>query len=207
VGRTGAWGPCAGFTLLELLIAMTLTGLLSLVAYTALSLSFKAMGHGGAAMEQVQELRVGETILHRSLGSAARGTVHHPLYFVGNAGELQFVTPVPLEAYNLGGLYHWRLLAGEDESGQRVLAVEQTKNVNWLRDPKGVEDREILLGGLTSLRLAYGRGGEEVAAWDAKTAGALPDWVRIYLTPKGREPLVLFIPILVSEYGSGIKAQ
>ena len=36
----------AGFTLLELMIALALTGLLSLVAYTSLSLSFKAMRHG-----------------------------------------------------------------------------------------------------------------------------------------------------------------
>ena len=190
----------AGFTLLELMIALALTGLLSLVAYASLNLSFKALGHGEAAAEQLQELRVGKTILTRSLSGAVQGTVKNPFYFMGDAKEMQFLTPVPMEAHNLGGFYHWRVLAGQGEAGQGVLAVEQTKNVNWLQDPEGVEVRQILLGQLTSLRFAYGRGDQEVDTWDAETAKALPDWVRIYLTPKGRGPLVLFIPIYVSVY-------
>jgi general secretion pathway protein J len=197
----------AGFTLLELLLALALTGLLSLVAYTSLSVSFKALRHGEAAAEQMQELRVGETILRRSLSSAVRGSLKTPLYFVGDAREMQFFTPVPLEAYNLGGFYHWRVFAGQDESGQGVLTVEQTKNVNWSRDPEGVETRQILIGGLTSLRFAYGQGDQEVATWNAKQAGILPDWVRVYLSQKGKEPLVLFIPLFVSAYHHESPAQ
>jgi general secretion pathway protein J len=197
----------AGFTLLELLLALTLTGLLCLVAYSSLNISFKAMRHGEAAAEQMQELRVGETILRRSLSSAVRGSLKNSLYFVGDAKEMQFFTPVPLESYNLGGFYHWRVLAGQGELDQGVLAVEQTKNVNWYRDPAGVEVRQILVGQLTSLRFAYGQGDQEVATWDAKNAGALPDWVRVYLTPKGKDPLVLFIPIHVAAYHHGTSAQ
>jgi general secretion pathway protein J len=190
----------AGFTLLELMIALTLTGLLSLVAYTSLSISLKAMRHGEVAAEEAQGLRVGQAILSRSLSSAVSGSLKNRLYFVGNSNEIQFFTPVPLESYNLGGIYHWRVLVGQDEKNQAVLAVEQTKNVNWYRDPEGVELRQVLLGHLTSLRFAYGQGDKEVATWDAKTSKALPDWVRVYLTQRGREPLVLFIPIYVSIY-------
>jgi general secretion pathway protein J len=197
----------AGFTLLELMISLALTALLSLVAYASLNISFKALHHGEAAAEQLQELRVGETILARSLSSAAQGSMKVPSYFEGNAKEMQFFTPVPLEAYNLGGLYHWRVLAGQNESGQGVLAVEQTKNVNWLQDPQGVEDRQIIIDRLESLRFAYGRGDQEVANWDGEAAKALPDWVRIYLTPKGRQPLVLFIPIYVSVYHHAVPNQ
>ena len=85
--------------------------------------------------------------------------------------------------------------------------MEQTKNVNWFRDPEGVEVRQILAGQLTSLRFAYGQGDQEVATWDAQKAGALPDWVRVYLTPKGKEPLVLFIPIHVVVYHHGAPTQ
>jgi hypothetical protein len=110
---------------------------------------------------------------------------------------------VPLESYNLGGFYHWRVLAGQDESGLGALAVEQSKNVNWFRDPQGVEVRQILVGHLASLRFAYGQGDQEVASWDAQKAGTLPDWVRVYLTQKGKEPLVLFIPIQVAAFHHG----
>jgi general secretion pathway protein J len=205
MAQTNVSAKQAGFTLLEMMIALALTGLLSLVAYTSLALSLKALRHGQVAAEHLQELRVAQTILTRSLSSAVRGSLEHQRYFVGNPGEMRFFTPVPLEAYNLGGIYHWRVLAGQDESDQSVLAVEQTKNVNWFRDPEGVEVRQILVGHVSELRFAYGRGDQEVETWDAAENNALPDWVRVYLTPKGREPVVLFIPIHVSDYHNAIK--
>ena len=198
--QTGKSAQSAGFTLLELMIALGLTSLLSLVAYTALSLSLKAMQHGQAAAEQVQELRVAQTILARSLSSAASGSLDKRRYFIGNAGEMRFFTPVPLEAHNMGGIYYWRVLAGTDASGQLVLAVEQTKNVNWFRDPEGVEVRQIIMGNLTSLRFTYGQGAEEYETWDAVKARALPHWIRVYLTQKGRAPLVWFIHLHASDY-------
>jgi prepilin-type N-terminal cleavage/methylation domain-containing protein len=190
----------SGFTLLELTIALAFTGVLSLIVYTSLSLCLKAMRHGQAAADLVQELRVSQTIVARSLSSAVRGSLDQRHYLIGNADEIRFFTAVPLEAYNMGGIYHWRILAGRDESNRLVLAVEQTRNVNWFRDPEGVEVRQILLGHLASLRFTYGQGGEEYASWDAKKVKALPDWVRVYLTQEGREPLVWFIRLQVSDY-------
>jgi general secretion pathway protein J len=189
-----------GFTLLELMIALALTGVLSLVAYTSLSLSLRAMSHGQVAADRVQELRVSQTIVARSLSSAVRGSLDQARYFIGNASEMRFFTLVPLEAYNMGGVYHWRILAGQDESNQLVLAVEQTKNLNWARDPEGVEIRQILLGHLAAVRFTYGQGGEEFGSWDAEKAKSLPDWVRIYLTQEGHDPLVWFIRLQVSDY-------
>jgi prepilin-type N-terminal cleavage/methylation domain-containing protein len=189
----------AGFTLLELMIALALTGLLSLVIYVSLSLTLKAMHHGQATAEQLQELRVSQTIVARSLSSAVLGSMKYRLYFVGNAREMRFFTPVPLEAYNLGGIFHWRILAGQDED-HLLLAVEQTKNVNWFRDPEGVEVRQILIGGLSSLRFAYGLGDKEYETWDATAARGLPDWVRVYLTLQGRAPMVWFIPLHVADF-------
>jgi general secretion pathway protein J len=200
MAQRGKFRESAGFTLLELMIAIALTSLLSLVAYTSLSLSLKAMRHGQAAAEQVQELRMGQTILARSLCSAVGGSLNKRRYFIGNASEMRFFTPVPLEAYNMGGIYHWRVLAGRDASGQVVLAIEQTKNVNWFQNPEGVEVRQIIVGNLENIRFAYGRGGEEFETWDALKVRSLPDWVRIYLTQKGQAPVVWFIHLYVTGY-------
>ena len=139
---------------------------------------------------------MGQTILTRSFSSCGAGVREESLLFYGKCqGDAVFDAGAPGSAQP-GRIYHWRVLAGQGESDQLVLAVEQTKNVNWFRDPEGVEVRQILLGQLTSLRFAYGQGDQEVDTWDAETAKALPDWVRIYLTPKGREPLVLVYPHL-----------
>jgi general secretion pathway protein J len=199
MAQTGKYAESAGFTLLELMIALGLTSVLSMVAYGTLSLSLKAMQHGQAAAEQVQELRVAQTILARSLSSAASGSLDQRHYFLGNAAEMRFFTPVPLEAHNMGGIYYWRVLAGRDESDQLVLAVEQTKNVNWFRDPEGVEIRQIIIGDLTSLRFTYGQGADEFQTWDAVKARGLPQWIRVYLTQKGQAPLVWFIHLHASD--------
>ena len=107
---------------------------------------------------------------------------------------------MPLEVYNLGGAYHWRLLLGQDETGQEgVLAVEETRNLNWRRDPEGVEIRQIIIHQVASLRFVYGQGGEEFASWDGKATMRLPEWVRVELTLKGLAPQVLMIPIHVVE--------
>ena len=196
-------GPCpagAGFTLLELVLALTLTSLLALVAYGSLNLSLKAVARGRVAVDRLQELRVGETILERSLSSALVGSMGNRVYFIGESRQMRFFTPVPLEAYTLGGNYHWRVLLGQDEAGNGVLAVEQTRNLNWYRDPEGVEVRQIILHEVTDLHFTYGAAGKEFETWDGKKVGGLPDWVKVHLTLKGQQPQVWMIPIHVAEF-------
>jgi prepilin-type N-terminal cleavage/methylation domain-containing protein len=196
----GRGAPSAGFTLLELIISLALTSLLTLVAYGSVSLSLKAVTRGQAAEERLQELRVGETILERSLRSAIEGSLGDRTYFLGDSHQMRFFTVVPLMAHDLGGVYHWRVLLGEDEAGHGVLAVEQVKNVNWYQDPEGVEIRQIILKGVEDLRFTYGMGGDEYETWDGNKVGSLPDWVKVYLTLNGQKPQVWLIPIHVAEF-------
>jgi general secretion pathway protein J len=197
---TGEASDHAGFTLLELVVALALTSLLTVVAYSSLSISLKAVGRGEAAAERLQELRVGQKILERSLSSAVPGTLADRMYFIGDPRQMRFFTLEPLEAYNLGGVYHWRVLLGQDEAGNGVLAVEQTKNVNWYRDPEGVEVRQILIRGLSEAHFAYGAGGEEYATWDAKKVTMQPEWVKVYMTLNNQQSVVLMIPLHVAEF-------
>lgn len=184
-----------GFTLLELVMALTLTSALVLVIYSSLSITLKGMQRGQATAELLQEIRVGQTILERSLCSAVRRSVGARLYFLGTAQEMRFFTLVPLEAHSVGGIYHWRLLVGKDEGGQEVLAVEQTRNVNWQRDPDGVEVRQIVLRHMKTVEFSYGRGETETSTWDAEKEGRLPAWVKIRLGFGGQQTLVMLIPI------------
>lgn len=196
----GRGAPNAGFTLLELMVSIALTSLITLVAYGSVSISLKAVTRGQAAAERLQELRVGGTILERSLTSAVEGSLGDQTYFIGEAQQMRFFTLVPLMAHDLGGVYHWRVLLGQDEAGHGVLAVEQVRNVNWYQDPDGVEIRQIILKDVADLRFTYGAGGEEYETWDGKKVRSLPDWVKIRLTLKGQEPQVWMIPLHVAEF-------
>jgi general secretion pathway protein J len=188
-----------GFTLLELVVALTLTSALVLVIYSSLRITLKGMERGRAMAEYFQEIRVGQTILERSISSIVRESAGKQLYFLGRSQEMRFLTLVPLEAYNLGGVYHWRLLVGQDERGQKVLAVEQTKNVNWQRDPEGVEVRQIIMRHIASAQFFYGRGKAETSNWDAEKEGKLPSWVKVQINFMDQTPLVFLIPIQTME--------
>ncbi len=187
----------AGFTLLELMVSLALVSLLSLVALTALNLSLKAVGRGQAAADNLQELRVGQSFLERSLSSAVGGIKGAHNYFYGNSQEIRFLTFLPLEAYNLGGVYHWRILVGRDEAGQGAVAVEQSKSVSWLRNPDVVEIRQIVLTNVTSVRFFFGQNGKEYNSWDGPRQRGLPDWVRMQLTLGNQSPRDWIIPIHV----------
>jgi general secretion pathway protein J len=190
----------AGFTLLELMISLALLSLLSLVAFTSLNLSLKAVGRGQAAAANLQELRVGQSFLERSLSSAVGGikeVKEARQYFWGDPQEIRFFTFLPLEAYNLGGIYHWRVLVGRDKAGQGAVAVEQCRSVNWMQNPEVVELRQILLTNVASVRFFYGQDGKEYNHWDARRQGGPPQWVRVQLALGSQPPRDWIIPIHV----------
>ncbi len=191
----------AGFTLLELVLALILLSLLALVSYGTLNLCLKGARHGEAATTNLQQLRVARQYLERSLGSALprmQGRGPWP-YFEGEAQELKFLTPVPLQAHQLGGIYHLRVLATPDEEGVNGLAVEEVKGLLWLEDPEKIETRLFLIRGLASLRFTYLVGAEEFHTWHADRQKGMPDKVRIHLSLSDQKPREWLIPIRVVE--------
>jgi type II secretory pathway pseudopilin PulG len=192
----------SGLTVLELLVALVLTAVLSIVAYASLSLSLRAAGRTQAEAETSQELRVAQAILERSLASmvarvqAMRGV---RAYFLGSAQDVRFLTATPLEAHSPGGIYHLRFFSGKDKDGVPCLVAEQSASVVWNRDPEEVEVRQIILRGVKFLSYSYGSGGKAADSWDGGKKGSLPDWVQVNLTVEGRQPQVWLIPIHVAE--------
>lgn len=195
----------AGFTLLELVLALILVSLLSLVSYGTLNLCLKGARHGEAATANLQELRVARQYLERSLGSALprlKGKGPWP-YFAGEPQEVKFLTPTPLQAHQLGGVYHMRVFAAPDDQGVNGLAVEEVKSPVWLEDPQKIETRLFLIRGLGSLRFTYLAGAEEFDGWHADRQKGMPDRVRIQLSLSDQQPLEWLIPIRVAETAEG----
>jgi prepilin-type N-terminal cleavage/methylation domain-containing protein len=191
----------AGFTLLELVLALILVGLLSLVSYGTLNLCLKGARHGEAATANLQQLRVARQYLARSLGSALpRLKVQGPWpYFTGEPQELKFLTPVPLQAHQMGGIYHMRVFAAPDEHGVNGLAVEEVKGLVWLEEPQKIQTRLFLIRGLGSLRFTYLVGTEEFNSWHADRQKGMPDRVRIQVSLSDQQLLEWLIPIRVVE--------
>lgn len=192
-------GGSAGFTLLELMLALILLSLLALVAYGTLNLCLKGARHGEAATVNLQQLRIARQYLERSLGSALprlNGQGQWP-YFEGEEQDLKFLTPLGLQAHQLGGIYHMRVLAAADEQGVNGLAMEEVKALVWQEEPEKIETRLFMLRGLASLRFTYLVGSQEFNTWHADRQKGMPDKVRVSLSLKDQKQLEWLIPIRV----------
>ncbi len=132
---------------------------------------------------RMQQVRIAWRYVERSLSSAGDSlkTKGPWPYFVGEEQEVRFLTPLPLEAHNLGGYYYWRVWVGRGEDGWGSLVVDESKAVIWQDDPK-VENRQVLLRGLRSWQFFYGDSGKEYPRWDGYRLKGLPQTVRVQFT-------------------------
>lgn len=189
----------SGFTLLELLLAIFLLSFLGLAVFTSINLCLKVYRSQIDNAAKMQQLRLAWRYLERSLSSAAdRLQTEGPWpYFIGEEQEIRFLTPLPLEAHNLGGYYFWRVWIGKGEDGRGSLVVDEGKVVQWSESPK-TDNRQVLLDGLRSWQFVYVKDGKEYSSWNGKRLKGLPLTVRARFTLSDNVPREWLIPIHIA---------
>ncbi|HXH03630.1 MAG TPA: prepilin-type N-terminal cleavage/methylation domain-containing protein [Candidatus Competibacteraceae bacterium] len=182
-----------GFTLLELLIAMTLVALLLTVLYGGLQLAIRGWEGGEARVERSNSVRLVEEFLRRQLAQTARVYVQdrqrlRRVAFSGDARSLTWVAPM-LAYLGDGGLYMLRL-EYDESSAEGVLRLRW-----WPYRPQGGEPpaeavaEHVLLQRVDGARLRYfgSEDGQKAPQWyDGWTfPQSLPRLVRLDLSQDG----------------------
>ncbi|MGH6899269.1 MAG: prepilin-type N-terminal cleavage/methylation domain-containing protein [Geminicoccaceae bacterium] len=183
------WRRCrssAGFTLLELLIAITLLGLLMAALFGGLRLGARAWERSEQRLDQSTRLQVVQNFVRERLAQAyplstEDETGRLRLAFEGDGDSLRFVTLMP--AY-LGTGFAELVLAIDDRSDAKDLVVR------WrpFELPPQLDDEDepqikVLLDDIEALEIAYfgalDRGAP--ALWHEQWQGvmALPELVRL----------------------------
>jgi prepilin-type N-terminal cleavage/methylation domain-containing protein len=186
----------SGFTLLELLLAIFLLSFLGLAIFTGIHLCLKVYRSQMDNAVKIQQMSLAWRYLARSLSSAGdhlQSEGPWP-YFIGGEQEIRFLTPLPLEAHNLGGYYYWRVWIGKGEDGRGSLVVDESKAPQWSETQK-IDNRLILLNGLRSCQFVYGHDGKEYTSWNGKRLKGLPQTVRVRLTLSDNVPQEWLISI------------
>jgi general secretion pathway protein J len=203
----------AGFTLLEVVLAMTALALVVGICYGAFHLGIRAVERGEVAVVTEQRLRVASDVLIRQIKSAvpygARNADEdfYP-YFFGTTTSLTFVTAAAQQGG--GGLVRvvYRL-----EEGPTRLVMEESPyfSANTLgRDPVDKPGRTsaVLLEGFRGLTFEYlyndGADTEWRPAWDGLVDEMMPAAVRIVVTGMPGIELDAWgqeIPIMATAYG------
>jgi len=173
----------AGFTLLELLVALVVVGLLLAGLGQALHgglLAWTAQGRRTAA-----DLDSMERLLRRMIAEADPGNSATDIAFHGEPHRLSFLTRLPHafstlppgEAPNADA----EVTVGIDAQQRLVLRWLPTPNAKRIGPPP-VAGETVLAEGVTGLDLAYARTAEQGGLWQATWATPLlPTLVRIRL--------------------------
>ncbi|HRD65355.1 MAG TPA: prepilin-type N-terminal cleavage/methylation domain-containing protein [Candidatus Competibacter sp.] len=143
----------AGFTLLELLIAITLMGLILVVLYGGLRLGLNGSDSGERRAETTNRLRLVQEFLRRQLAQSM--TVYQTndqqekaVVFAGQPDSVEFVAPM-LTQLNQGGLYRIRIGTGDGRLWMRWRLYRPD-------DPRAGDEREtVLLEGVSAAEWAY----------------------------------------------------
>jgi prepilin-type N-terminal cleavage/methylation domain-containing protein len=213
--RPAAPEATRGFTLLELLLAMTALALVTAICYGAFHLGIRAVERGEVAVVTAQRLRVASDTLIRQIKS----TVPYPArnrdeevypYFTGTATSMAFITASGLSGG--GGLS--RVVYQVVENPTRLVVSESAffSPDGLGREPvdKPGERSAVLLDGFRTLRFDYlmndGVDTEWWTQWDAHTEETLPSAVRIVVEglPGLDDVWGQEIPLMSTTYGENL---
>ncbi|CDH43929.1 MAG: prepilin-type N-terminal cleavage/methylation domain-containing protein [Candidatus Competibacteraceae bacterium] len=153
IAKPGEFWRQTGFTLLELIVAITLMGLVLVVLYSGLRLGLNSWEGGEQRAEATNRQRLVEEFLRRQLAQSI--TVYRTndgqekaVVFTGQSNSIEFVAPM-LAQLGPGGLYRVRI----DGANSRLQVHFRPYRYN---NPNAGEEQEsVLLEGVSALEWAY----------------------------------------------------
>lgn len=206
----------AGFSLVEMLLAVALLALLSTAAWGAMRTATRAVERGEALIERTNKLRVTQELLRRQISQAMavpfdRDTTDGRITnFVGERDRMMWVSPMP-GYLGRGGSYVQEVALERDGFGDALKFRHAMLNGFELRE--GFPDEPgpvVLLERITDLRIAYrginaeGRLDDWVDEWDK--GATLPLLVRFeveFARGSGMHWPPLVIPVMVDPGAGG----
>jgi len=195
VKRAHGWraSRAGGFTLLELVVALTLLALMAAVLFGALGFAGRSWEGGEAKAEASASMRLSEGFLRAQLESMhpmrMRKIVEFPLLFAGSRDELRYAAPLPSRISG-GGIWYYRLAVASEGERSRLTLERVVPDVDAVAPPEfDGADRSILAEDIGELKIGYY--GRDVGA----AAGVSPTW-RDSWDDHNRLPLLVRIEVL-----------
>jgi prepilin-type N-terminal cleavage/methylation domain-containing protein len=204
--RFSALNVQSGFTLVEVIIAMSLFALMAVILYGTFDLGHRAVEKGEVAWEINNRVRMVNSILGDHLRSAHpyRLSPRNPaIFFQGEESRLTFVSAVSL---GLGGrgMSKVSLYWQEEGNGYGSLILEEKMPVRVQEEDAGggYSNTVVLESGVADVRIDYlpARPEEDqwVDRWDASEKRALPRAVRIHFKNAGEKERQWTFPVMMT---------
>ncbi|MGH7795848.1 MAG: type II secretion system protein GspJ [Candidatus Binatia bacterium] len=195
----------AGFTLIEVVLALTIFALLGTILYGAFALSHSAVDKSQASAARNQKQRSVADLLGSYIRSAypyRSSPQEQEVFFEGASDSLAFVSAY---SHGMGGRGMAKIYIGADGNGsaEAALLLEEVTPVRLNTDegPMGESQRVVLADRVEGMRIAYLDPEPEAEIWeerwDGKERRMLPRAVRLsYRDRHGNEVRWIF-PIMM----------
>ena len=145
--------PGAGFTLLELMISLTIMGLVLVLVFGAFRIGSRAWERGERDVEVRQRERVVLNLWKRQTASACPKEIHpkeeEPAFSMrGDSGAVEFVSCISALSPSRSGMVHVRYEVLEAEEGEGLalrLYEKDLIRLSWDRNPEKWEKADVHL--------------------------------------------------------------
>ncbi|MGH7816393.1 MAG: prepilin-type N-terminal cleavage/methylation domain-containing protein [Candidatus Binatia bacterium] len=208
VGKRGQGMQTAssGFTLIEVVLALTIFALMGGILYGAFSLSHSAVEKSEANSTRNQKQRVMTELLGNYIRSSfpyRESAQDQTIFFSGESDSVTFVSAYS-QAMGGRGMAKIHIAKEEDSNGRASLKLEESApvRINAETGAAGPSHSIVLQADMREVRFAYldPQGDDEnwQERWDGREQRALPRGLRIsYLNGNGQEVRWIF-PLMMT---------
>jgi general secretion pathway protein J len=175
----------AGFTLVEVLVALILLSLLTMALFFSVRFGMTAWQRGSERSDQIHTSMLAQDLLRRLIGQAyplvlADGSGNGRVDFAGSAASLDFLAPVPV-ALASGGRARFRLAIERRGAGADLIVSSRPELTAG--DAASELSRKTLLATIETAELSYfgAARSDQAARWRDSWSGelTLPLLVRV----------------------------
>jgi len=192
-----------GFTLIEVVITLTILGFILLIIFGSFRLGLSAWERGESMKDEYQRLRIVSQLISQQIKSTVPYKIKPQkaegdyLAFEGKAQSLKFVSTLPVKAKGPEGFVYaiYQFEEGGNEGGRLILYEQRALNKDLFAEEPKEEVGVPLLEGISDVRFEYyreadpenNRPEEWVEEWHAKEERALPKALRMTIIQKDPE--------------------
>ena len=192
-----------GFTLLEVMITLTILSMMLVIIFGAFRLGLSAWQRGDSTKEEYQRFRTASDLMLRQVKSMVPLKIKTEkaegdyLAFEGKRRSLKFVSALPVKSRKLEGLVYamYEFKDGGSEGGRLVLYEERALNKDFFEVGPKEDSGVTLLEEVSEVRFEYCRPADPDKSqeekweeeWNAKEEKALPKAVRVSITYKNEK--------------------
>ena len=191
------YSKSSGFTLLELLISLTIIGLILVIVFGALRIGARAWEKGEKDVETHQIQRIVLDNMKRQVASTCLREImsedQKEVFFRGDRESMEFMSRLSMVPTTRSGMVCVKYVVREEDEGDKQRLMLYEKDVVLLEKEKDIDDQDEadffdLIPGAESIEFEYLKGSEDKdgdpewqETWDPDKDTGIPLAIKIIL--------------------------